>query len=59
MPVTSSLSQQFVPFLQEITFPRAEGARLGLAVMGGSDRPGHVFHKGDRPGIVVTCVSVE
>ena len=29
---------------------------LGLRIMGGADRPGHVFRQGDKPGIFILMV---
>ena len=56
---TCSFFRSFHCCSQEVTITRSEGTRLGLSVMGGSDRPGHVFHRGDRPGIIVTRVSID
>ena len=30
---------------------------LGLRIMGGSERPHHVFRQGDKPGIFILMVS--
>lgn len=31
---------------------------LGVAIMGGSDRPTHVFRQGDKPGIFIREVYI-
>lgn len=33
------------------------GSALGLDIMGGSDRPTHIFRPGDKPGLFVLAVS--
>ena len=33
------------------------GSTLGLDIMGGSDRPTHIFRPGDKPGLFVLAVS--
>jgi len=33
------------------------GSALGLDIMGGSDRPTHIFRQGDNPGLFVLAVS--
>eukprot|EP00117_Sycon_ciliatum_P010181 scpid44761/ scgid12187/ Protein scribble homolog; Protein LAP4 len=40
--------------IEEICIPRQSGGRLGVGVMGGVDRPGHVFYKGSSPCLRVT-----
>ena len=42
---------------QEIRINKNRDQRLGLSVMGGSDRPGHVFRRGDRPGLLINKVT--
>ena len=34
-----------------------DGNPLGLDIMGGSDRPTHIFRQGDKPGLFVLAVS--
>ncbi|XP_065190337.1 kelch-like protein 3 [Sycon ciliatum] len=42
--------------LEEVQIIKSKADRLGLCIMGGLDRPGHVFKKGDRPGCLITGI---
>lgn len=42
---------------QEVHIAKDKDQKLGLSIMGGADRPGHVFNRGDRPGCKINKVS--
>lgn len=46
-----------VALLQEVELYKSN-CSLGVAVMGGSDRPQHIFRQGDKPGIFIRDVSL-
>ena len=52
LPLSSTVSTSILPPAQVVEVYR-EDTVLGLRVMGGADRPKHIFRQGDRPGIFI------
>lgn len=48
----------FITCAQTVEMTR-NGNPLGLDIMGGSDRPTHIFRQGDKPGLFVLAVSLK
>ena len=43
---------------QQVELVKTKDGPLGLRIMGGSDKPTHVFRQGDKPGIFIREVTI-